>query len=286
MQLAAIPRWQWVVIAIAIGTIVGLVSDAANSQVFGVDHQGYGLILTDQLQFENALTQDFKGVHLFADPVVHPRWIPDAQGRPKLVYIVSGQYWNGHPQSKNGQAVAEWMPRCIITQTPYRSRTGVRDNDGHLATEFPSVVEFLVALHRSNNLDYQVAWWELHPIVNWIAGCTILIGGLWPTLANLLAFGTFTRPRTAKAVSLWHVRRPKQPHTPAISYSSSTTEQSEQPSTVLVPAEIVANAATVPLGGAPLEALPENAKEARSFGAEKDDFYPTQRHAARQPAEE
>jgi len=40
-----------------------------------------------------------------------------------------------------------------------------------------------------------------------------------------------------------------------------------------------------PLANFPLELAPEGPKELRAYGAEKDDFYPTERHASRQKPE-
>jgi hypothetical protein len=72
---------------------VGLVSDAADSQLYGINIQGYGMLLPDQQQFENGLVQDYNGSRLFNNPVVYPHWTTDPKGQRELVYIVSGQYW-------------------------------------------------------------------------------------------------------------------------------------------------------------------------------------------------
>lgn len=285
MQLSAVPRWQWIAVAIVAGALVGFVTDAANSQLFGINVQGYGMLLTDQQRFENALIQDYKGIRLFSNPVVYPHWTTDPRGKRKLVYIVSGQYWNGQQEIKNGQAVAEWVPRCIITQTPYQPRIAVTDASNKTVAEFPSVVEFLDALHRNNSVSYSYAWWGLHPVLNWVAGSVLVIGGVWPTLINLLAFGALTRPKEVKAVSLWNVRRPKPPQAPKISYVSSPPEADEQaspPPPAPAEGEDTDPTAVVPLGNAPLELVPEGPREHRDYGADQDDFYPTERHAPRE----
>jgi hypothetical protein len=289
MQLAAVPRWQWIAVAIVAGAIVGWVTDLADSQLFGINIQGYGMLLPDQQQFENSLIQDYKGIRLFSNPVVHPHWATDPSGKRKLVYIVSGQYWNGQEEIRDGQTVAEWVPRCIITQTPYKPRIAVSDASNSAVAEFPSVVEFLDALHRNNSVSYRYAWWGLHPVLIWVAGCALVIGGVWPTLINLLAFGSLTRPKEVKPISLWNVRRSKTPQAPKISYVSSPPEADEQPSPpplAPVGAEDTQQVAVVPLGNAPLELVPEGPREHRAYGADRDDFYPTERHAARQKSGE
>lgn len=284
MQLAAIPRWQWIALAIVAGTIVGLTTDAADSQLYGINVQGYGMLLADQEQFENGLIQDFNGVRLFSNPVVYPHWTAAPDGQRKLVYIVSGTYWDGHQQMKDGKAVAEWVPRCIITQTPYRPRIGVTDESNAAAQEYPSVVEFLNALHRSYRVNYRYAWWALHPVLTWIVGCTLVIGGVWPTLINLLSYGSFARPSQVKPLSLWNIRRVKKDATLKFPSSPPAPEVGQEvlppPPAPLethdpVPPEVR------PLAGAPLQLVPNDPKEQRAYGADQGDFYPTERHAPR-----
>src|SRR5690349_3228998 len=107
MQFAALLRWHWVVIAVIVGVAIGLVRSAADDgEIHGANANGYGLILTDQQQFENALIQDYKGTRLFSDPVVYPHWTTDTSGKTSIQYIVSGGYWDGHPEENDGKAVA------------------------------------------------------------------------------------------------------------------------------------------------------------------------------------
>jgi hypothetical protein len=290
VQFAAIPRWQWIVLAIAVGALVGYVTDAADSELYGIDVQGYGVLLPDQQEFENGLVQDYNGIRLFSNPVVYPHWITDPKGHRTLVYIVSGQYWDGRQEVKDGKAVAEWVPRCIITQTPYRPRMALSLGSNSSVAQFPSVVEFLDALRHNYNVSYHYAWWALHPVLTWIAGCAVVIGGIWPTLINLLAYGSFTRPKDVKPVSLWKIRSPKATATAPIapiSYSPPAPQAEEEPSPPppsSEPDETV-QPAVAPLANSPLELAPEGPKELRAYRAEKDDFYPTERHVSRQKPE-
>ena len=203
-MLATLPRWLWIIIGVLVGGLIGLVKSSADSQLYGINVQGYGVLLSDQQAFENGLVEDFKGTKLFSDPVVYPHWTTEA-GKKKLIYIVTGQYWDGQSQTRNGKTVAEWTPRCVITQTPYKPRIGIPDAKGQVVAEYPSVVQFLDALHRVYKVNYHYAWWAVYPVLTWIVGCAIVIGGIWPTLINLLTFGTLTRPPEVKAVSLWNI---------------------------------------------------------------------------------
>lgn len=284
MQLAAVPRWQWIAVAFIVGAIIGLVTDAADSQLYGINVQGYGMLLPDQQQFEDGLVQEYNGIRLFSNPVVYPHRTTGPRGEHKLVYIVSGQYWDGRQQTRDGKAVAEWVPRCVITQTPYRPRIGITDGGATAVAEFPSVREFLGALHRNYGVNYRYAWWALHPVLMWIVGCVLVIGGAWPTLINLLAYGSLTRPREVKPVSLWNVRRPKTAAKPEISYAPPPGDLDDEiapPPSEPVEAAQTSSAEIRSLDSAPLELVPDGPKEQRAYGADQGDFYPTERHAPR-----
>lgn len=279
MQLAALQRWHWMAIALFAGTIVGFARDSADSQLYGLNVQGYGMLLTDQQQFENGLVQDYNGLRLFSDPVVYPHWTTERGGQKKLVYIVSGRYWDGREQIKDGKSVAEWLPRCIITRTPYRPRIGIAEG-GPTVQEYPSVVEFLDAMHRVYKVNYQYAWWALHPVLTWVVGCLIVIGGVWPTLVNLLAFGRLTRPPEVKPVSLWNVRAPKSPEIRGPSFAPESSGDDEGFTATTVPAAESSDAPPAPaMAGGPLELTPEGPRQDREYGADEDDYYPTERHA-------
>ena len=286
MQLAAIPRWQWVVVALLAGAIMGYVNDVANSELYGINVQGYGLLLPDQQQFENGLVQEYNGIRLFSNPVVYPHWSTDAHGHRKLIYVVSGSFWDGREEIKDGKTVAEWRPRCIITDTPYKPKIGISENGGKVATEYPSVVEFLGALHRVYKVDYRYAWWALHPMLIWMLGSLIVVGGIWPTLINLLAYGTFTRPPEVKAVSLWNIRGSKlRPEPKAVFAAPPSNDEFDDEEDLPASRESTEEETPAPavrkLASTPVEVAPQDPHEQRAYGAQKDDFYPTERHAQR-----
>ncbi|HEX5243554.1 MAG TPA: hypothetical protein VFW23_09870, partial [Tepidisphaeraceae bacterium] len=77
-MLATLPRWLWIIIGVLVGGLIGLVKSSADSQLYGINVQGYGVLLSDQQAFENGLVEDFKGTKLFSDPVVYPHWTTDA----------------------------------------------------------------------------------------------------------------------------------------------------------------------------------------------------------------
>ncbi|HEY2584883.1 MAG TPA: hypothetical protein VGI81_03845 [Tepidisphaeraceae bacterium] len=281
MGITALHRVHWVMIAIVLGLIFGVVFDHTRGQLYGVNMGGYGLLLSGQQQFENGLTQEYDHIRLFSDSVVYPHWVPNPNGGTKKVYLVTGRYWDGNAVVKDGKSVAEWLPRCVITQTPYRPQVAVVEPNGKSVAEFPSVIEFLDAMHRQYGVKYRYAWWAAHPMLTWFLGTLIVIGGIWPTVINLLAFGRLTRPPEAKTLSLWNVVSPKPPQkAPAPSFAAPH-DADVDPEVEAAMAAAAADAPQQPvasLAGGPLEVLPEGPREAREYGADSDDFYPTERH--------
>jgi hypothetical protein len=281
MGITALHRVHWVLIAIVLGLVFGTVFDHSHGPIYGVDMGGYGLLLSGQQQFENGLTQEYDHIRLFSDPVVYPHWVPQPDGGKKKVYLVTGRYWDGNAIVKDGKSVAEWVPRCVITQTPYHPQIGVTTPDGKTVAEFPSVVEFLDAMHRVYGVRYRYAWWAAHPMLTWFLGTLLVIGGIWPTVITLLAFGRLTRPPEAKTLSLWNVVSRKPPQkAPAPSFAAPHDPDldAEVEAAMAAAAEVATGQPVATLAGGPLELVPEADKQSTEYGAEKDDFYPTERH--------
>jgi hypothetical protein len=282
MSIAALHRVHWVLIAIALGLVFGWVFDTSRGPLYGVDLGGYGLPLASQEQFETALTQEYDHVRLFSDPVVYLHWLPGPDGKQKKVYLVTGRYWDGNVVVKDGKPVAEWLLRCVVTQTPYRPQAPVVEPGGKAIAEFPSVLGFLGAMHQLYGVNYRYAWWAAYPVLTWLIGMLIGVAGLWPTAINLLAFGRLTRPPEARTLSLWNVVSRKPPLTaPAPGRSASP---SDAPAIEAARAGRATDGADTPtqpvpaLAGAPQEPMPNGPTEPKQYAAESDDFYPTERH--------
>ncbi len=284
MPIAALHRVHWVLIALLLGLTFGLVFDNSHAELYGVNVRGYGLLLPNQQEFEEGLTQEYDHIRLFSDPVVYPHWIAAAGGQSQRVYVVTGRYWNGNARVRDGKSVAEWVPRCVITHTPYQPRTQVVEHDGRVISEFPSVVEFLDAMHRLNGVNYKYAWWAAYPMLTWLIGMLVVVGGIWPTVVNLLAFGKLTRPPEAPTLSLrtlWKVRaRPAVETKPALVSFAAPHDPNLD---ALVEASLAhagdEDQPVEPLAALstePLQAVPEAPKDPKEFGAKRDDFYPTE----------
>jgi len=284
MGLAALHRVHWVLIALVLGVAFGLVFDTSHAELYGVNVHGYGLLLPNQQEFENGLVQEYEHIRLFSDPVVYPHWGVGPDGDKQREYVVAGRYWNGNAHMKDGKAVAEWVPRCVITKTPYKPQTQVVERNGQATAEFPSVLEFLDAMHRVYGVKYQYAWWAAYPMLTWLTASLLVVGGIWPTVVNLLAFGSFTRPAEAPTLSfwtLWKVRsRPAVEKKPVLKSFAAPHDPNLDAlvAASLAHAEDEADESepVAALSTEPVQAVPQAPKDPKAFGAKRDDFYPTE----------
>ena len=297
MQLAALKRWHWIVIAILVGLIVPAVRQAFDNDLSGDYVSGFGYLLTDQSRFESALAEQYQGRRMFKDVTVYPRWVADGRRGTKLVHVVAGKYWSGREEMIDGKPQALWRPTCFLAQVPYRPMTDLgqfnRAGGPDFAKQFaavgtnPTILDFLNTMHAACGVSYSYAWWDAHPKLTWLGGSLLAIGVIWPTVVNLLAFGQLTRPPEAKAMSLWGVKAPpkREPQSKPMPAYHPNTDVDDELEAVLrggaAPEDSCAESSTArALSAGPLEAAANVVNgEAKDFGAEKDDFYPTERHA-------
>jgi hypothetical protein len=268
---------------------------AFDSDLSGDYVSGYGFILTDQDRFETALAEQYQGRRLFKDITVYPRWVDDGHHGKKLVHVVAGKYWAGREEMIDGKPQAMWRPTCFLAQVPYRPATDLaqfnRAGGADFAKRFasagakPTVLDFLNTMHAACGVTYSYAWWDAHPMVTWLGGSLLLIGIVWPTLVNLMAFGTWTRPPEAKALSLWGVKAPAKPQqqAPVLSYARSNVDdelEAAMRGDAVTEEDSAGGSTARPLSAGPLDPAAALANgDSKEFGADKDDFYPTERHA-------
>lgn len=282
MRLSSLKRWHWLLIAIVVGLAGGGVRQgtADEDRIDQYEH-----LITDPQRFEDAVTTQAYGHHLFEDITVYPYHLHNRRGDASVVHLVTGRYWDGEPTVQNGQTVAHFVSACFIASAPYQPRTSLVAERGN--KPFPTVLDYLAVLHERSGVNYRYAWWwwAVTPIALWLIASIILIGGVWPTIINLITYGTFTRPAEEAGVSLKDVKsspaRPK-PVTaeaidPALLENFEDELESDLTAAPVVAAPTSSPAPPRPLSTAPLEpvAISDNA-HSKEFGAKRDDFYPTE----------
>ena len=224
MGIARIKRRYWVLLSLAVGYLVVQVHRALPQPM-----SAYGAHMTDQKTFEAALVREYQGRRLFHDLVVYPVEVDEGGGRT-VKHFVAGRYFNGRPLKVAGRWEAKWEPYCFVAGAPFvpqtdgealdpaqrqnlavaraaarqaQQRPG-RNADGEIdappatqpVTAHATVLDYLDRISREKGVTYTYAWWR-HPrwqTAIWMAGSFLVIGLAWPTLVNVLAFGTLRRP--------------------------------------------------------------------------------------------
>lgn len=267
-------------VAVIVGLICGSVrmSDTASSAIDDYEH-----LFTDVAGFEHALKTQISGQRLFTDIIVYPYRLNRKNREAQRVYLVTGLYWDGvlHA-SKSGELVADYQTACFIAASPYFPRAV-----GHSEpTSYPSVLNYLDSLQSAGvHYDYAWWWWLATPLAIWLMGSILVIGIIWPTVINLIAFRSLLRPAEAPGISLAGVSSRNAQPSP-VQYSNGRSaevpEGKQRPEPQEMPHEPVLPAprpVVATLSNAPDErpsdggSHPQNPKD---FGARQDDFYPTE----------
>jgi hypothetical protein len=255
--------------------------------------------MNDSRAFEAALVGAAHGAPRFSNVRVHRQRVDDGAGSAAEVYVVSGDYCDGNPDPLDG--TLHWRPRYFLAPAPYRPHWNLYDFGGaaggaakaleqYQRIKSPTVADFLRLLRTAGVVSYTDAWWRTYPAATWIGGSVLLIGVVWPTVINLLAFGRLTQPREEKGIDLSKVKNtsalaPAAPSADDLEQlheleaeleaklaGAAPEPPAEQPA---VPPRRAAVLTTAPAG----PAHPDAPHDDTVFGAKADDFYPTERHA-------
>jgi len=296
MRLERVKRWQWVVISVLVG--LGLayarradLDDLPSRLGEGVANQQW---FERQVQRKVTLA-DGSTIPAFSRLTVYPLSTPERGGR-RAVHVVAGMYLaqvdeapdRSDPKGATTRpapgATGKLRPYFFIAQAPYRSLADVRS--GKPVDRRSTVRTYLDGL-RDKGVSYTYAWWAdaRYATAAWVAGSVVVIGLAWPTVVNLIAFGSFRAPREQKGISLWKVKgTTSAAPRPAAMPTAASLPLPEVPAPVS-PGDIAAGidphlgAPDMPvkvLTSAPVEAVLADDHEHKEFGAKRDDFYPTE----------
>jgi len=217
------------------------------------------------VQFERALVQ------------------PSVEGQAALIHLLI-QPRVGDSQVLTGEELVEvhpaeyaYAPFSVVTQLPYAA-----SDDGPMFENFQSRLS--AAAKTNPSLSYRYAWW-LTPIgifALWTGTVTFAVGGVWPTILELLIGAGYGKKHPAEEYDLSRFN----PEQPALSAAPPTAKNVDLPvafapgptagGTSPQPQVITASPVKV-LSSVPLETLIPTHSDAgeKEFGGE---FYPTTAH--------
>jgi hypothetical protein len=354
MRVERIHRWQWVIIALVVGFLIGYVRNHFTAE----DVTGYGNSMNGQPQFEAAILSQERLPNGETRPLFYKLTVfnirdPNPQrlsqdemlklltpaqkkqhdsmkkqsdqraylseverelANSRRTYAVAGVYYNGRPSTnpKTKQWEKVWHPYFYIAPNPYKPTKQFAIN-GAVAKPKPtfgerlqalaekvrlknpdppeSVLAYLNALKAQGRISFSYEWWKAPRVsmAMWIAGCLVIIGGLWPTLINLLVYGTFGRPieqkiDLSKVRSKQSAKASRGPTEEELAQLKALEEQLEanlaaSPThSAIGPSDQPAPAPVKQLTATELEvAAATSAQQSHEYAAKPDDFYPTEK---------
>jgi hypothetical protein len=286
MRLDRLRNWHWIVIGLAFATTASILRGRLGQPLLS----SYGEQINAQVDFETALLTQVGTGFQFHDLIVHTAPDPSANGQQ--VYIVRGMYWDGRSESRG----PIFRPAYFVAHVPYAPLTDLSrlspPGGPDYARQYqqlpaPTVMDFLRILSQARGVRYRHAWWITHDQAVWFTATFVSVGLIWPIVMNLLMYGRLMRPPqpSAPAITITYatVSSPAYEPTAAsdaqladvISELESTTQSHSAKPPVDAPAPIPVRA----LDAGPLVATEARAESAdKAFGADADDYYPTERH--------
>ena len=283
MRLERVKRWQWVVLSLVVGVALAYARRADPEALIARLGEG----IADQRWFEQEVARkvpltDGSALRAFDRLTVYPMTLHDRAGR-RRVQVVAGMHLNEGVAGAAPQT-GRLRPYFFIAPVPFQPLAG-----RNAASPGSFVTDYLDRL-KGDGVTYAYAWWADARVAAtaWVGGSFVLIGLLWPTFVNLVAFGSFQAPREERAASLWHVKpvrsapaRPQPVPVPAPQTVPERT-QGDEPAPVTEPrADTATPTKPVALSVAPVSTIVHSGDPAhKEFAAKRDDFYPTELKAA------
>ncbi|HLL89216.1 MAG TPA: hypothetical protein VK324_07925, partial [Tepidisphaeraceae bacterium] len=187
MNLADFKRWHWIVVGLLAGLAFGGIRHWAGS-----DSQTYDNVnrtLNSQAQFEQGLTNTVTlagGAErpVITDVVVYPQ-IPGDGFQPVVFYEATLTRQPFDPAQPDGPRKGVLYRNLFEAPVPYQPQLNAPAGAGPGFT----VRDYLAHVKASGaNITYRYAWWW-EPRWNFLlcaAAGVVLIGGIWPSVVNLL----------------------------------------------------------------------------------------------------
>jgi hypothetical protein len=292
MRLERVQRWQWMAISVVVGAALAYARRDDPEALLSRLGEG----VADQRWFEQQLQRrvplaDGSTVPAFGRLTVYPLTLNE-RGQRTHVHVVAGmalvEERPRRPQllpttipTSVPAGVGKLRPFFYIAPVPFQPLAD--RHAGKPPAEGATVRDYLNGL-KSAGVTYAYAWWAdaRYAAAAWVGGSFLLLGVIWPTVVNVIAFGTLRRPREEKGVSLWRVKTSHTESAPRPIAMPAPTHPLAAAMTDLAPAEIVSPTVSPPAEPAPalllepVAAGPTGHDAHKEFGARRDDFYPTE----------
>ncbi len=183
MGIEGLRRWQWVVIGLVLGISLGYARNRLGNSIGSVGARNLG-----PERFQAELAQPpFEGKPILANIVVHPldgglyrvtmqRLVQPLNARDPNARVYQPWEWQTHGPTFKPAIAGGANPRTYTVRS------------------------YLDEMSRRHGwVKYRYAWWGEPRLAMglWALGSVVVVGGIWPTVLNLLVGAGYSRPRPA-----------------------------------------------------------------------------------------
>jgi hypothetical protein len=239
---------------------------------------------------------------------------------PQLIYVMYCQKMSTVPRN---DGKIEWMPYIYISDqdkfvpqrklgvtAAYKPSFWERVAD-KLKLKEPdppgTILDYLASVKEATKGEnsFQYRWWtqpRIRPAA-WMAGCFVVIGVIWPTLINIMLYGSIFAPPREKSASLRGVKsktkdkKKREMSAADLEQLKKLDEELEAKLMKDAKARDPNAAVAEPVAAAPIRQLTGTAEDAQStatmtaeerhaYQARADDFYPVERPVVKRDEDE
>lgn len=254
MRLENLRRWHWMLIGLVAGLLVGQVYYMTDGDSAVGDPKNNFI---DPREFERDLVSTWspKGQPEVKRPTFEQlrviRLSKPLQGGE--LYAVRGIRWQ-QTRDKDGNVALKGNDRWFPAPHPYKPKAvipakdvkvpesggwmaGMQSLAEKLGLKEPdppgSVLEYLAKVQADKKINgdgrikFEYRWWESPRVtrVTWTVGGFVVIGLVWPTIVNLVAFGSPFRPREKKEPKPARVKSKPEPEKKKPTVTAEDMEQ-------------------------------------------------------------
>ena len=276
-------RLSYITIGLVAGLIVGGVRTAGLN--FATELAAFHGQRIGQRDFERAVVTTIHDRPAFTELTIYPYVLNGASSAEATrLHVVSGLYCDGQPRyDSSGKQALYWSSAYFVASVPFHA---VGPGEGIVSTvqagaEFEDVRAFLASANPVHHLPIRYAWWWwfAQSLVVWPAAGFVVVGLIWPTVLNLLTYGTCFRPRSPERHRANRHALENPPHRrscgDAIARYRSHIPDFGIASTRSDPCRHPCSAARL-LSEATISATTDVATAEKEFGVGKEDYYPTE----------
>jgi len=196
MPIEDLKRWHWALIGCVVGLVLGF------GQVYGGNEPATDLPSMGQQEFEEGLRATPRdGLPVLDNVTVYP----GSAGEPDLVTMDLRADWGLYARIRDAQSgtarantrQVKYVQHRFYARKPFKPLIPVPGAAAVPGATY-TVRDYLKDLSKTEAgaaAKYRYAWWRepAKRVALWTAGSTLLIGGVWPTVLNLLTGAGFGR---------------------------------------------------------------------------------------------